>query len=1013
MCISARVSELIKRFSDNIESYKSQKYNETQVRQEFINPLFKELGWDIDNESGFAEAYKEVVHEDAIKIAGSSKAPDYSFRIGGVRKFFLEAKKPFINIKNDIHPAYQLRRYAWSAGLSLSILTDFEEFAVYDCRIKPNKNDSASVARIMYFTYEDYPKYWDKLKSIFSKNAILKGSFDRYADDNKNKKGTTEVNDAFLKEIESWRDNLAKNLALRNINLNQRELNFAVQRTIDRILFLRICEDRGIEKYAQLKDVSSKDNIYLKLKNLFLAADRKYNSGIFHFKKDKNNLNPPDELTLELNIDDKILKTIIDKLYYPDSPYEFSVLPADILGQVYEQFLGKIIRLTKAHQAKIEYKPEVKKAGGVYYTPTYIVDYIIKNTVGKLIEKKTPKDIEKIKILDPSCGSGTFLIQAYQYLLDYHLRFYQNKDKYKKLVYIDNKGDLRLTTNEKKRILLNNIFGVDIDNQAVEVTKLSLLLKVLEGETKETLESQLELTFERALPDLEENIKCGNSLISSDFYSSGVIDFEDEELMYRVNVFDWDKEFNGIMKEGGFDIIIGNPPYIRIQTLKEFSPVEVEFFKDKYFSAKGSYDIYVVFIEKGLNQLLKDKGKLGFIVPHKFFNSQFGDGIRKIISDKKALNQIVHFGHLQIFKNATTYTCLLFLSNSNNDDFNFIKVNDLIKWYNENIYDEGLISNKNISNTEWKFVIGKEDSIFKKLSNITIKLGDISNKIYQGLATGLDKVFVLKRLDYNNLNNNILTLYSKSLNKEIQIERDFIKPFLLGKDIKKYKEIIHNNYIVFPYLFENNKTVLMDKEKIKKQYPLAWEYLLENKKILEQREKYRFKDTWWQYSRPQNLMEFDKIKIITPEIALGCQMTLDIEGIYHTTKIYGITFLSEIKENKLYFLALLNSNLLWYFLKSTGYILRGGYFTFKTEYLKPFPIKLIDFSNKSEKAMHDKLVSLVESILLFNKKLSNANSDQEKTVLQRQINAVDNEINQIVYKLYNLDKNEIEIIENS
>lgn len=379
-----KIRELVERFHQQIEQYKSGKYNEAQVRQEFIDPMFTALGWDMDNEEGNAEAYKDVIHEDAIKIGDATKAPDYAFRIGGHRKFFLEAKKPSVFIKEEIDPAYQIRRYAWSAKLPLSVLTDFEEFAVYDCRIKPDKNDKASTARVLYFKFTEYEGKWDEIANIFSKEAILKGSFDRFAESTKKKKGTAEVDDAFLAEIENWRDVLAKNIALRNAGISQRELNFAVQNTIDRIIFLRICEDRGIEDYGRLQAEINAEGIYKRLLEIFYKADDKYNSGLFHFKKEKGR-ESPDELSTALKIDDKVLRDILASLYYPASPYVFAVLPADILGQVYEQFLGKVIRLTAGHQAKVEDKPEVKKAGGVFYTPTFIVDYIVKNTIGTLV----------------------------------------------------------------------------------------------------------------------------------------------------------------------------------------------------------------------------------------------------------------------------------------------------------------------------------------------------------------------------------------------------------------------------------------------------------------------------------------------------------------------------------------------------------------------------------------------------------------------------------------------------
>ena len=666
MSAPKEVLRLVEQFERNLDSYKSGRYNEAQLRKEFLDPFFKALGWDMDNAAGLAEAYKDVVHEDAIRIGGAVKAPDYCFRIGGTRKFFLEAKKPSVAVGQETSAAYQLRRYAWSAKLPLSILSDFEEFVVYDCRIKPNKPDSAATARVFICGFRDFPEKWDWIASIFSKDAVLKGSFDKYAETNKAKRGTAGVDDDFLATIEYWRSELARNLALRNSGLSQRELNFAVQRIIDRIIFLRICEDRGIELYGRLLALTNGPNIYGRLCEVFEDADAKYNSGLFHFKSEKERHEAPDGITLALRVDDKLLQGLIKGLYYPESPYEFTVIPSDILGQVYEQFLGKVIRLTEGHHAVVEDKPEVKKAGGVYYTPTYIVDYIVKQTVGKLVEGKTPKQVAKLRILDPACGSGSFLINAYQFLLDWHRDWYIAHDpgkwaKSRDPVLVQTTTGWKSTISERKRILLDNIYGVDIDPQAVEVTKLSLLMKVLEGENEQTIQPFLRLFHQRALPDLGDNIKCGNSLIGPEAYQEAQLSLLPESDQYRINVFDWTRGFPEVMKAGGFDAVIGNPPYIRIQMMKEWAPTEVELYKKLYRSAaSGNYDIYVVFVEKALS-LLNKSGKMGFILPHKFFNAQYGEGLRGIISKGKHLSHVIHFGDQQVFKGATTYTCLLFL----------------------------------------------------------------------------------------------------------------------------------------------------------------------------------------------------------------------------------------------------------------------------------------------------------------------------------------------------------------
>jgi len=641
------IAKLIERFDLQGEALHRSPYNEEQLRIEFINPFFNALGWDVENKAGTAEPYKDVIHEDAIKIGGGTKAPDYCFRMGGARVFFLETKMPGKGIKDNQEYAYQLRSYAWSAKLPLSILSNFEEMAVYDCRIKPHKNDKASTGRIFYFQYRDYLEHLDEFYSIFSREAVRTGLFDQFARSTKPKKGTAEVDDAFLEEIETWRKELAKNIALRNPRLSQRELNFAVQATVDRIIFLRICEDRGIESYGQLESLQNGPRVYQRLFELFQKADDRYNSGLFYFGTEKGR-GDPDRLTPGLAVDDKPLKEILRSLYYPESPYRFSVLPADILGQVYEQFLGKVIRLTAGHQAKVEEKPEVKKAGGVYYTPTLIVDYIVQHTVGKLVEGKTPREVSgprgqpAMRVLDPACGSGSFLLGAYQFLLDWYRDRYleEGPEKRQKEICQARTGDWRLTTLERKRILLTHIFGVDIDPQAVEVTKLSLLLKVLEGENADSLAAQLKIFRERALPDLSQNIQCGNSLIGPDFDRNHQMNFLDEEERYRINAFDWKTGFPEVFsgENPGFHAVIGNPPYVAHQ----LSEREKDYFNRSYQDVmSGRTNLYALFIRKAAD-LLRHQGLFGFINPKTFLTDAYFKNLRQIMAKKYSIKTIVN-----------------------------------------------------------------------------------------------------------------------------------------------------------------------------------------------------------------------------------------------------------------------------------------------------------------------------------------------------------------------------------
>jgi type I restriction-modification system DNA methylase subunit len=994
------IKRLVDYFDQNRASFLSPHYKEAQLRQDFLNPFFIALGWDLFNENHYAEAYRDVVIESSVEVEGAAKAPDYSFRVGGNRKFFVEAKKPSVNIEFDIHPAFQVRRYAWSAKLPLSILTDFEEFAVYDCRTRPDKSDKAATGRVKLLTYKDYLTRWDEIADTFSKDAVLHGKFDQFAEAATGKRGTQEVDDAFLQEIEKWRDLLARNLALRNPGLSTRELNYAVQMTIDRIIFLRICEDRQIEPEDRLKEICSGENLYPELVNLFRQADSRYNSGLFHFNIEKDQSSSPDDLTPALAIDDKVLKEIVSGLYYP-SPYVFRVLPVEILGQVYERFLGKVIRLTVGHQAKVEEKPEVRKAGGVYYTPTYIVDYIVKNTVGKLLENKTPAQAASLKIVDPACGSGSFLLGAYQYLLDWHTKWYSDNQpekwsKGKSPAIYQAQGGWRLTTAEKKKILLNNIHGVDIDPQAVEVTKLSLSLKVLEGESQETINSQLSLFKERALPDLGNNIQCGNSLIGSD-YNEGKL-FSDEEEHLRVNPFDWKVAFPQVFAQGGFDAVIGNPPYIRIQALKEWAPKEVELYKKHYKAAsKGNYDIYVVFVEKGL-KLIAKSGILGFILPSKFFATDYGEYLRGIISDRNALRKIVDFGSLQIFDQATTYTCLLFLSGSKQEYFDYSKVNNSSELQDASIRKIEAF----VSQSTWTFSDKVTQLFINKLNSSTKPLGELPARIGRGSSTGNDAIFILHRESNK--------FYTRE-HEQVKLEPEILRTPIFATSFGRYEfRPSKDEAIIFPYHVNHNGYDLFEEKELSANYPKTYEYLLTRKKGLEKRKQHK---SWFSFSAPRNLDVHDSAQILVPLLAdkgLFCRISKkSSEFCLMASGGFSITVSPNCPLSPDYVLGLLNSKLLTWRLRSISNVFRGGWFTCTKQYVETLPIRLIDFSKKYEIALYEEIISLVEKMLSL--KTRTFRTPQEKETLQREIAATDKQIDDLVYQLYGLTSEEIKIVE--
>lgn len=939
-----KLKEYVDLFRTNLGQYQSRHYDESNTRTDFIDKFFELLDWDVRNEQHFEETRREVIREDKITIQGKQKAPDYCFRIGGARKFFVEAKKPSINVKEDIGAAYQVRRYGYSAKLPLSILTDFDEFAVYDTRIKPKPRDKAEVARIFYWKFTDYEKEFENIYNIFSKNAILKGSFDKFVITSKKKKGTSEVDKEFLKLIEDWRSDLAKNIALNNPKIDLYNLNAAVQKIIDRIIFLRIAEDRNIEEYNNLFKLAEGENIYKKLGEYFQRSQKKYDSGLFIVESWLNNL----------KIDDKIFKDIIKSLYFPESPYEFSVLPVEILGNIYEQFLGKVITLTPSHQAKVEEKPEVKKAGGVYYTPQYIVEYIVKNTVGEKIKNLTPTQVEKLKILDPACGSGSFLIGVYDYLMNWHLSYYadpkRKADSAKKgKIYHYADGDFRLSVAEKKKILLNNIFGVDIDNQAVEVTKLSLLLKLMENETQESAGMLFKYSNEALLPDLKNNIKCGNSLIGPDFYADKNLSLFGTNEMRKINVFDWQKEFKDIFANGGFDVVIGNPPWVFTKYV-DWGENTKDYISNKYLSIcesnargkarqSGKINLYAVFILQGINLLKKD-GVFSYIVPNTILRTTTYDVVRKQILENTFIQEIVDLKG-KVFEGVTASTVILKFKKGYKKD-NKIKVIDnpedllRIEGRVSSINQDALL--KNVSYTFNIFVDEATAVILEKIKNSHKILGEYCIDIIEGIVA----------------HGNLLS--------DSRVENSF--PLIEGKTVDRYVTRVPRKYII-------------------------WEI----KKI--------------HRTRPDYLWKAEE-KILIRRISGGNMplvATIDKKRYKTFASINNLLLKTEYQKLYKYILALLNSKVINYFYANNFSNKSNLTVNISKTFLEQIPIPEVT------KEDENKISRLVSQMLEVKEIFYFAKTEADKKIYQQKIDILDKQIDQEVYKLYGLTDKEIKIVE--
>ena len=958
MAAPDRVYQLVETFEKNRLLLKQSEYGETEARVQFINPLFETLGWDMTNTAGRAPTDMEVIHEDAVKVGQAHKAPDYGFYAGRERKFFVEAKKPAVNLRIDSAPAFQLRRYAWSARLLTSVLTDFEELAIYDGTVQPDKADPASRARHSLLTYDQYVDRWDEIAGLFSREAVYSGAIEERFGREATKRGKATVDRAFLAEIERWRELLARNIALRNPGLSARELNYAVQMTVDRIIFLRMAEDRDIEPYKRLLEISKGAGVYERLQNLYRLADQRYNSGLFHFQKEHDREHP-DDLTPALAIDDRVLRDIFRNLYYPESPYEFSVLPVDVLGQVYEQFLGKVISVTPRGRVEIEEKPEVRKAGGVYYTPAYIVDYIVEHTVGKLLEGRTPRSVRTrgLRIVDPACGSGSFLLGAYEYLLSWYRDWYvaDGPEKHQNQLYrvalkADGEhvaADWRLTTDERKRILLDHIHGVDIDPQAVEVTKLSLLLKLLEGESQTTLTRQLEFFQERVLPDLEANIKCGNSLIGPDFYANQQMALLPAEDQYRINVFDWPAAFPDVFKgdNPGFDAVIGNPPYG-----VPFTRYELQYVTDHYPVTSKFPDSYCLFMAQGFD-LLNDGGTMSLIVPNTFCDLESCDQFRRWLLSNHHLAEIWQTGWA--FASAVVDTLVF-------------------------------VVNKQSPSTTYPLTISIDDRRYER---------DTSEFFASPLA----------KIDYRNSRDDHLLLQS------VVSERPTVEQFATARaGVKLYEKGKGNPPQTADTLKKRPYTV-------KGAALTGWRILYRGIDV----EKYRLAipgefvhyGPWLAAPRDESLFESPKILMRrTDDRLMSC---IDRDSAIAVNSCHVIKFKPNCSRYSLhYLLALLNSRLLQRIFELQNPQMVGKVFAeIKVIYVERLPFRTIDFANPVDVSRHDHMVALVERMLALHEQVKQARTAFERNALQRQIDATDKQIDWLVYELYELTGDEIRIVE--
>ena len=1031
------LDRLVEVFTRNRSHYLSSEYDEASLRQEFLNPLFRVLGWDVENEAGHIPSQREVEIESRTQIAGRQKRADYLFRTDGCDRFVCEAKKPAEEL--DAPHAFQAKRYAWNKGVPFAILTDFEEMKLYVVGGRPHPDDE-HFGLWKSWSFQQYPAVAHEMWVLLARENVAAGSIDHLIEALPRKpagKGRARqqwlikpdrsraLDIDFLNFLDEARRELASDLISQNNRaelLEENRLNEAVQHILDRLLFLRICEDRDIDTGMRLdsivgawrqtynKEISRrprqrllgeespppyldeikapKDSVWHALIRHFRALDRRPPSHVPFFN---GNLFKP-HFSEHLTVSDEWLVNFVGDLSDEESPYLFNAIPVEILGTIYERFLGKVVR-PKGRGVMIEEKPEVRKAGGVYYTPRYVVDYIVEQTVGKLIGDKTPEQTKRLRFLDPACGSGSFLIRVFERICEHwQLWLTKNPDaRKKKLCWVDSTtNDVHLSVGLKREILCQNVFGVDLDAAAVEVTQLSLYLKMLEGENRTTVKRERELFGgeEPLLPPLGDNIKHGNSLIASDF------SLIPEDLV-RIRAFDWDVQFARIVRAGGFDAVVGNPPYVRQEALRD-----VKAYLEKTYEAfSGTGDLYTYFMERGL-KLCKPGGRYSIVVSSSFLRTSYAEALRATLMRHAAVHRIVDFGGLAVFADAKdTYVCIpTLVRGAQQTKVEVSKVVQNVeaeKVKAEMEKTDFLIGPEQLTREAWALKSTGEVQLVAKLKRIGVPLGEyVHGAFFRGITSGLNAAFLVDE----DTRERLIRTDAKSA--------ELIHPVRGGEDVREYFIEPTKSFIIF-----TRRGVDIDR------YPAVKAHLQQFKADLMPRNspssrKGRKPGSYRWYEIQDDVMYypvFEKPKIVFPDICKFPRFCYDDTGIYLTNTAYALG------TGDKYLLGILNSRLFWFAISnlSIPFGVRAGEFRYRLiyQYMEKIPIRRLDSANPADKLARKEMTRLVEKRLTLTPNLRAAQSESERATLQNAVAAADQQINELVYRLYGLTTDEIRIVE--
>lgn len=1002
------VRVLVEAFGDVLGYHKSAEFDETTNRQRFIDPLFAALGWDVAdvNHRG---PYADVLLEYSLRQADMAQAadsedeedervetalagkkavgsigvrrPDYSFRVNGERQFFVEAKRPSVDI-NSPRPIYQVKSYGWSAGTPLALLTDFEELLVFDCRYRPMLDEPLTgLLPEFRLGFHDYVEHWDKLWDTFSYEAVAAGSLARYAAEVANRKGQLPVDQAFLADLARWRSALAQDLATNNPALDVWQLNDATQMTLDRLVFIRVCEDRRLEPADVLRPLLDARDPYPAFIEAIVPLRENYNGGLLN-----------KGFTDDLAVTPKVFKRIIEGLHTPWSPYRFDVLGVEILGSIYERALGSTITLGAERKVSIELKPEVRKAGGVYYTPQWVVDEIVRLTIDPLIASKRPRDLQKFRVLDPACGSGSFLLGAFSRLIRHFEEYYTEHPTVDRREHFqDAQGVRRLTADAKAKLLRNSIFGVDIDPAAAEVTTMSLYLKSLESDAPEYVRTQMSLSG-AILPSLADNIRVGNTLVSTDFYAQAQLGQLDAFEEHRLRPFKWDSRkegFASVMQDGGFDAVIGNPPYFNVDATYGAGHPVPAYLKNAYPAIwQDKTDIYYFFMAQAAALA---RQRVGFIVSRAFLEADKARKLRGHLAATARLAEVIDLNSFRVFADAGIATAICLLDTSGPHQGAKVAVRRLDSAAHSTLEVSAGIRQSaapfevferkvELDSAPWRFPNPYAHGLYESIDRRGERLANVCF-LGKGMETAANGVFgKLSADDVRRFGFPSALLKRRARNSDIDAYyvSDSGEYVLYLEDVARYRDLPGS---VRSYLEEPA-----------------------NKKKLEARAAFKRGDCeWWRYTWPLHKDMHTAPRLISPYRTGHNRFALDETFDYFTSTDTTMAFKrAGTREDLRYVQGLLNSKVLTFRFRGLGKLTSPNMWEAFHNSIQELPIRRIDFANTEDRARHDAVVRLVDDITRATQAARDGLSASDRSLGARRAEAFTDQLDELVLDLYDI-----------